>query len=149
MTYKTHHTIALLGGALAGQYDINDSLNSFIKFIIILLTSTLPDIDISLGIKHRGLTHSLICFLLLSFIMLILYPVGFVPFIIGYGTHILADSFNTSGIQLLYPNRGKYGIKLLPYRSEVENYIYIFCNSCLFIYVFYQAYIIIKPLLYM
>jgi len=97
-----------------------------------VLGSLLPDIDhpksmlgrvtrpvstlVHISVGHRTLTHSLVG--LVGF-GLLAYATTFnlgvdlsavLAFILGYGSHILADMLNPAGVKLLYPKKHRYSI---------------------------------------
>lgn len=53
--------------------------------------------------KHRGITHSFLFLILLTLILLAIYPVVALGFFLGYGLHLFADSFTIEGISPFYP----------------------------------------------
>ncbi|MDI6892894.1 MAG: metal-dependent hydrolase [Actinomycetota bacterium] len=91
------------------------------------LGSVMPDIDepesfigrklwplsypIKLVFKHRGAVHSLLGMVAIG--ALALLPrgpcLGWAAFLVGYLSHLLADTLNKSGTPLLYPFRDKVG----------------------------------------
>jgi len=63
-----------------------------------MVASTLPDIDLKLGIKHRTWTHHAVLIpLLLVPAVLSKNPI-FLSFAVGYVSHLIADAFTPSGI---------------------------------------------------
>lgn len=93
-------------------------LNSFWFLGGVLLGSLLPDMDkkgskaarmgFRLRIEHRGLTHSLLGFLIISILALFFTKQDFgLGIILGYGGHILADMMTTHGVNLFYPSKTK------------------------------------------
>ncbi|GAB6137838.1 metal-dependent hydrolase [Halanaerobaculum tunisiense] len=67
-----------------------------------------------LGIKHRGLTHSLLGLIIFAGLSKKLIDIGWIEFItwlgllIGYLSHIVADMFNKQGVPLFFPNRRRF-----------------------------------------
>jgi inner membrane protein len=57
--------------------------------------------------KHRGIIHSFTFLILLTLVFLFFVPVIAFPFFLGYGLHLLADSFTVEGIQPFYPLKAK------------------------------------------
>lgn len=117
MLIRTHLAITVLAILILIPF-----VNNKLIFIIIALFSTfIPDIDSrysKLGkkkifrpaqfiTKHRGILHSFSLLFLLSLIIIHFYPVIALPFFVGYGLHLLADSLTLNGIQPFYPIRGK------------------------------------------
>lgn len=79
-----------------------------------LLGSTIPDIDLKLGIKHRTITHSILALLMSSLVLAILdMPTGLI-WGLNYSIHLLLDSFTKTGVPLFYPYiKNYYGLKLI------------------------------------
>ncbi|TDX51621.1 metal-dependent hydrolase [Orenia marismortui] len=96
-----------------------------------IIASLLPDIDHAnskagktlwfiskplkwFGIKHRGLTHSILGFILFALLSKELIKYNWINRIIWYGlligyiSHILSDMLNVHGIPLFYPNDKKF-----------------------------------------
>ncbi len=87
------------------------ALSSVLKqgLITIIIGSLLPDIDLIIGLRHRGLTHSL--WMLASLIN--------TPLSIGVISHIILDLLTISGCRLLYPRRDYYVLTSKPVSDEV------------------------------
>jgi inner membrane protein len=119
MKYSTHIATSLLFG-----YGIASLLSAPLSAAYcggVVLGSLLPDIDHpnsyigrrSFGLAniiynlcgHRGITHSLIMWILIFFpAMVLFHPNLFVlGLTIGYFAHILGDCFSVSGVAVLYP----------------------------------------------
>lgn len=135
MTGKTHQAIGLLGGAYAGLYNFSNPIGIFYNLAVISIGSALPDFDIILGIKHRTITHSLPFLIVLTVLLKQFYPDGVLPFVIGYGSHLAADSFTKSGIPLLYPIKYRFGVKILSTNSLVETVIRFACYILIIAYL--------------
>ena len=62
--------------------------------------------------RHRGLLHSLLGWLMVAILSLPLsVEIGGAPwlaFLLGYGSHLLADLSTKSGLMLLYPNKKRH-----------------------------------------
>src|SRR3989338_1668484 len=54
-------------------------------------------------VKHRGFFHSLIFCILVAGIFAFYYPIFALPFFLGYGGHLLLDSFTDNGIRPFWP----------------------------------------------
>jgi len=116
MLFKTHLVFSLLIGLLTYNYF---KLNYIIFILIILFTGILPDIDhpkSKLGRKlkilsypinfifgHRGLFHSLFIALSSSFLIWIIFGDYYIPFFIGFLSHLIADGITKQGIDFTYP----------------------------------------------
>lgn len=90
-----------------------------IIFVIVSFISTfIPDIDTKFSapgnkkifrplqffVKHRGILHSFTLLILLTVFFSFLIPILALPFFLGYGLHLLADSFTIEGIFPFYPS---------------------------------------------
>ena len=70
-------------------------------------------IPLSALVGHRGVTHSLFAVGIAAITLYFWGGVSLVaPVIVGYLSHLLADSLTLSGVPLLWPNRRPYGIPL-------------------------------------
>jgi len=113
MLIRTHLALSILAIILLLPY-VNDKT----IFIAVLLIATfLPDIDTSyskLGkhrifrplqffVSHRGLIHSFTFLILITLAFVFVYPVIALPLFLGYGLHLLFDSFTIEGIRPFYP----------------------------------------------
>lgn len=84
-----------------------------------------PDFDISLGIKHRSITHS---FLAAGVTTLLISPVNIkiaIVWSINYLLHLLLDGTTVNGVPLLYPKKKRYGIKKIKTRGAEDYFIQI------------------------
>ena len=113
MMGRTHLIIALFFVLLF----IADMPNKIVFASVALIAAILPDIDTAnskLGrhtlfrflqffVKHRGVIHSFTLCILISVIFSYFIPVLAFPFFLGYGLHLLADSFTLEGIQPFWP----------------------------------------------
>jgi len=67
------------------------------------IAAVAPDLDLRLGIKHRGITHTLIAFALVV-VACAWIPERFWLYIpLGYASHLIADMLTVRGIPLAYP----------------------------------------------
>jgi len=116
MLFRTHLAFGLLSGLLFVKW-----LNiSYFWLILVMFFSVFVDIDeykskvgkkviflsfvIKLLFKHRGLIHSLILPLIIfGFLWFFDYFILGLSILIGYGSHLLLDILNISGIRLFYP----------------------------------------------
>lgn len=108
MTKKTH----MMVGAAATIPIFLISKNPYL--LIGLIGSTIPDIDLRIGIKHRTITHGFIA-LISSTLAISLFNI-YVALIWGlnYSIHLILDSFTKTGVPLFYPyNKKYYGMKLI------------------------------------
>ena len=91
--------------------------NKFIFASVALIATLLPDIDTRFSYfgkykilrplqffsRHRGIFHSLIFLFFILIIFSIFIPVFVFPFFLGYGFHLISDSFTLQGIKPFWP----------------------------------------------
>ena len=137
MLMKTHLAIGIFAAFL-----LLDKVTYGVAFFIVtLVASLLPDIDsgfstlgkqgifkpIQFLTRHRGFIHSFTICVIISVILSLYLPILALPFFLGYGLHIFADSFTVDGIRPFWPLR--YESKgILRVGSLVEEMLFtIFC----------------------
>ncbi|TCZ75819.1 metal-dependent hydrolase [Paenibacillus albiflavus] len=98
----------LMIGCLAGPLADIDKPGSTIARIFFPVSALLR----FLKIRHRTLTHSLICILGLYFLLLPLPQTYLWASLLAYASHTLLDLFNEQGVALLWPLRMKF--RLIP-----------------------------------
>jgi len=113
MLLKTHIIITIFGILL-----FISKVNQKLAFVVVALLATfIPDIDsrfskagrikinriLQFFTKHRGITHSFIFLILITFGIVFVSPVVALGFFIGYSLHLFADSFTKDGITPFYP----------------------------------------------
>lgn len=96
------------------------SVSSKVLFIIAAMVATLiPDIDTgysTLGkmkgfrflqffARHRGFFHSLTFGIVVAIIFAVFWPIISLGFFVGFGSHILTDSFTKEGIRPFWPSK--------------------------------------------
>jgi inner membrane protein len=148
MIKRTHLAIGL---ALALLFLPNVNYK-WVFFPIVLICALLPDIDspdsyfgsskiwrpLQFIVKHRGVFHSFTLCILVSLVFAFVLPIVALPFFLGYGSHLLADSFTQEGITPFWPwKRASQGA--LRTGGSVENGIFIgfiIIDSLLFLRLF-------------
>lgn len=118
MLAKTHLAITLFFVLLLLPY-----VSHQISFVFLSLVATfLPDIDtkfskigkhkgfriIQIFLKHRGVLHSFLFLLSISILLAFFFPILALPFFLGYGLHLITDSFSVSGVRIFYPFKKTY-----------------------------------------
>lgn len=148
MMLKTHLAIALSAIMLmigAVEY-------KFAFVAITLVATLLPDIDsgfstlgrkvifrpIQFFTKHRGVIHSFTLCIIVSLFFAVYFPLFALPFFLGYGLHLIVDSFTSEGIKAFWPLKKEFKG---PVRvgGTIENALFVgFCiaDVILFISVF-------------
>ncbi len=122
MLIKTHLVISLFAILVLLPF-----VNSKIVFIVVALLATyIPDIDapeskfgskfyfrpLQWFVKHRGFLHSFSFLFLVSLIFVLFIPQLALGFFLGYGLHILLDSFTIQGVQIFYPFKRRISGKI-------------------------------------
>ena len=116
MMFKTHLLFALFISLLILNYF---NLNPLIFILILVFSAILPDIDHSkswIGRKikilswpinfifgHRKLIHSLFFILIIGILIRIFFNNYYIPFVIGYLSHLFLDTLTKQGVYLFYP----------------------------------------------
>lgn len=137
MLLRTHLAITLAAMFLILPYIENEVI-----FVIVILISTiLPDIDSARShvgrsfllrplqwmTKHRGILHSFTIAGLLAILFAIFVPVVALPFILGYGLHLVADAWSKEGIRPFWPfdMRVKGNLKVGGYIEETLFIVFV------------------------
>lgn len=94
-----HLALGYLTGKAASKL-----LDVKINVPLLFLASVLPDIDLFLGLEHRGPTHSLIVYAAMFVPVFWLYGKQVVPVFVALAQHsLLGDLLIGSGVQVLWP----------------------------------------------
>jgi len=150
MLAKTHLAITIFFVLIFLKY-----VSSPVYLVLFSILATfLPDIDskfsklgknkglriIQIFLKHRGLLHSFFFLILITFLLVLFFPIIAFPFFLGYGLHLFADSFTISGVRLFYPFKLKYsGFIETGARKETFIFvIFLFLNVFLASIIFNQ-----------
>lgn len=80
---------------------------------------------------HRSFMHSITGLIILSFILLLTFQEIVIPFSLGMLSHILLDLFNKKGIQLFYPFKKRFELKLCSADGIINNILFIFFTAIL------------------
>lgn len=116
MLARTHLVFALLIGLLTFKYF---NLNPILFIAVTVLVSSLPDIDhpkskigrrikilsypINFIFGHRKLFHSIFAAIGLSFAIWYLFGSYYIPFFIGFVSHLIGDALTVQGVNFIYP----------------------------------------------
>jgi inner membrane protein len=118
--FKTHLMFSLLISLLIFKYF---NLNPYLFVLILVLAGSLPDIDhnkskigrrlffiswiINLFFGHRKLIHSIFFASFLSLIIKLIFNNYWIPFYIGYLSHLFLDGVTKQGLYIFYPSNFK------------------------------------------
>lgn len=117
MLLRTHLMITLFFILLLW----NNVTDKLVFVLVAFIATIIPDVDSRFSIlgrrkiarilqfftKHRGVIHSFTLLLLFTLFFVLFFPILALGFFLGYGLHLLADSFTVEGIQPFYPYRKK------------------------------------------
>ncbi|SDC31026.1 inner membrane protein [Candidatus Frackibacter sp. WG11] len=169
MTFYTHSTFAVLLSVILMQI-LNISGLTFIslfgptslQFVLgAALGSLVPDLDQRniklsrkipllswilkfLGIKHRGISHSILGIMITALFSLSLIRLKFINmvlvygFLIGYLSHILMDLFNPGGVTLFWPKNKRYSLGNIKVGKVAENLLFLVISSMLVLMIYWK-----------
>ena len=117
---------------------------------LVLVASLLPDLDSMhsfLGrsiwlrpfqwlTKHRGFLHSLTFCLVISFVLVLFFPIASFPFFLGYTGHLLLDAFTIEGIRPWWPGSAEWKGSIVTGSSMESGFFYAFILVALGLVVF-------------
>lgn len=113
MQFKTHVAIAIFFILIFLPYVENK-----VSFAVVALIATIiPDLDtarsrigskkifriLQFFVKHRGFIHSFTVAFSISMILAFFFPIAAFGFFLGYGVHLVSDSFTKEGIVPFWP----------------------------------------------
>ncbi len=146
MLIRTHLSITLFFILLF----ISNVEHKLVFVLVALIATFIPDIDTrfsSLGkkkvlrvlqffTKHRGMIHSFTFLILITLFFALFFPIIAFGFFLGYGLHLLADSFTITGIKPFYPFKKKSSGRIKTGgKSETSIFVFfILADLGLFIY---------------
>jgi inner membrane protein len=138
MMFFTHLAFGIFLGLLMIKFDFLDINNNFLFLIIMIASSTIPDLDIATSIiskktrnatyaisyffKHRGIIHSIFVPIILFIITYTINKDIALAIIIGYSSHIILDSLTKTGTRPFVPIT-KYKIKGFLKTHSVEDFM--------------------------
>ena len=113
MLLKTHLSITLFGILLL----VSNVEHKIVFVLVAILATYIPDIDsrystigkrkinrvLQFFTKHRGFIHSFVFLIMLTGLIVLIFPIISLGFFLGYSLHLFADSFTKDGIQPFYP----------------------------------------------
>lgn len=120
-----------------------------VYFVVIALIATLvPDIDsrfsklgrkktfriLQFFINHRGFLHSFTFLILITLFFTLFIPIMALPFFLGYGLHLFADSFSVDGIRPFYPYKKTSSGKIRVGRKTETSVFVVFILADLFLF---------------
>jgi len=118
MLKKTHAIVSF-----TPVYILTSSLELSLYSVLFGIVS---DIDHTLGLRHRSVTHSLL-FLVISSITLLLFISKTLAIVAFYAiaSHIALDMLTSSGVELYWPIKRRKRIARFKYDSIIVNFLLI------------------------
>lgn len=152
MLIRTHLAIAVLFTLLF----IPSVSQKFIFALVVLIASYIPDVDsgfsrigsvtgtgvVRFFTRHRGVMHSFTLCIIFSFILAVFIPVLALPFFLGYGLHLFADSLTVDGIKPFWPSK-KSSAGIFKTGSFTETGLFvvlIIIDLLVFVYMLYNVF---------
>lgn len=140
MLRKNHQIVALAAntGTLIPFHP--DLQTVIIATAITVLTANIPDIDIKLPfVKHRGFTHTIWSWLLVSLLVYSLTQSKLIASMVSlsYLLHLITDSFSVAGVKWFAPLTSKNHILFKGYKvgGPTEAIIATICLGCYIIFI--------------
>lgn len=143
MTRSTHSAVGVaLGLALALQ-DGHDPLTCLAAAAICATAATVPDIDRKIGLKHRGISHSLIMWLVITVSAHVFFaalgqaviPNAAILISAGVASHLLLDMLTVTGIPLFYPIQKRIRLAHFTTGATMDGFLFV-CAALVTIYLF-------------
>ena len=147
---RTHLAIVVLAVLLFLAH-IPSAVEKVIFVAVALISTALPDIDtgfstigkmqpgkiVQFFARHRGVFHSLTFCILVSVVLAAFIPILSLPFFLGYGLHLFADSFTIEGIKPFWPLRAVSSWKIRTGRlTETTLFVFfLFADALMFFFM--------------
>lgn len=114
-------------GALMPDLDASESKIKHLKIPNTQIKPfLLPAMIVSRSDQHRGLMHSIVGLGMITlFVGPMIFYIGWavvVAFLLGYASHLAADSATKSGIRLLYPRTQRFHLLPKPWRFTTGSF---------------------------
>jgi len=149
MMLKTHLALTVLAAVLF----LSRVSNKVIFLAVIIIATIIPDIDTGFStagkniflkplqffVKHRGIFHSFTFCIVISFLIAYWFPHAALAFFLGYGFHLLLDSFTSDGIMPFWPwKKTSSGIFRTGGRMETSLFVILLILDLLAIIIFFK-----------
>ena len=138
---RTHAAAGLASGLALAQSQHDPVLVMFVLALTTELAALLPDLDLKLGIKHRGVTHSLLALALIVGAAWYIDHRLALPIAIGYSSHLILDMLTIWGIPVLWPVQKRFRLAKLRTGGGFDHLLCIvaLCGAILAIYSMLQV----------
>ena len=104
MKWITHIALAFFVVKITEIALMIDLFDDYLAYAVVSLFAVLPDFDFLLGIKHRGITHTIWFSAVALFLALIDWKLALAGWI-ALMSHLIGDMMTHSGVKLFYPYR--------------------------------------------
>jgi len=104
MKWITHIALAFFVVKITEIALMIDLFDDYLAYAVVSLFAVLPDFDFLLGIKHRGITHTIWFSAVALFLALIDWKLALAGWIAIF-SHLIGDMMTHSGVKLFYPYR--------------------------------------------
>jgi len=141
MMRRTHTAVGLASGFTLAYLQRDPLALGLALALATQIAAVLPDQDLRLGLKHRGVTHSLLALLLISTSLWQLDHRLALAVAVGYGSHLILDSLTIWGIPLLWPAHNRFRLAKLRTGSGIDHLLCLvaLCGAILALYSMVQV----------
>ena len=108
MMRGTHAAVGLASGYLLAHLQHDPLILTLVVATVTEIAALLPDIDLKIGLKHRGVTHSLLALALIVGAAWYVDHRLALPIGIGYSSHLILDMLTIWGIPVLWPVQKRF-----------------------------------------
>lgn len=141
MMRRTHTAVGLASGFSLAHLQHDPLALGLALALATQIAAVLPDQDLRLGLKHRGVTHSLLALALM---------IGTAWYVdhrlalavgVGYGSHLLLDSLTIWGIPALWPVQNRFRLAKLRTGGRFDHLLCLaaLCGAILALYSMVQV----------
>jgi inner membrane protein len=121
MMRRTHAAAGLASGFALAYLQHDTFVPGMVIALSTELAALLPDLDLKLGLKHRGVTHSLPALAFITVLALWVERRLALPVAIGYSSHLFLDMLTVYGIPLLWPVHNRFRLAKLRTGGRIDH----------------------------
>ena len=136
MMGRTHAAAGLASGLVLSLAQHDPFIQAFVLALVTEAAALLPDIDLKIGLKHRGITHSLLALALIAGAAWYVDHRLALPIAVGYSSHLILDMLTIWGIPVLWPVQKRFRLAKFSTGGLFDRLLAIaaFCVAILAIY---------------
>lgn len=137
MMRRTHTAVGLASGFGLAHLQHDPLALGIALALATQIAAVLPDQDLRIGLKHRGVTHSLLALLLIVGVARYIYPRLALPIAVGYSSHLILDMLTIWGIPVLWPVQKRFRLARFSTGGGFDQLLAIMasCGAILAIYL--------------